>query len=137
MKKKCNKCCIEKELIEDNFNRHPTTTDGWLNQCKLCRADWRKGRREKIAQQQKEYRKRIKEETIVAYGGICTCCGENRKQFLTIEHLNGRDETNKDSRSYNEYARLRSLGYPKDGITVLCYNCNCAKNIYGSCPHTW
>jgi hypothetical protein len=31
--------------------------------------------------------------------------------------------------------RLKKHGWPKEGFTILCFNCNCAKGIYGTCPH--
>jgi hypothetical protein len=32
---------------------------------------------------------------------------------------------------------LKRQGWPKDGYTVLCLNCNIAKGATGTCPHTW
>lgn len=133
--KTCNKCGQSKLKNEDNFNKHPTTKDGWLNQCRGCKAAYRKSRILRESKHRKISRMRLKAETFAAYGGRCTCCKEDRLPFLTIEHVNGRDGS--QFRSHKEFARLKKLGYPKDNITILCFNCNCAKGAYGSCPHTW
>ena len=135
--KKCSKCQISKPRIKRYFNRHSNTTDGWKHECRECCSDYRRINRTQLTAQGRLYRQRIKEETIKAYGGVCSCCGEDMVQFLTIEHLNGRDYSNKGKGGHYEYLRLKSLGYPTDGITVLCYDCNCTKGVYGTCPHTW
>lgn len=100
----------------------------------------------------KEYRKLYKKEISVKkrteldqakidginhYGGKCTCCGEATYEFLTLEHLEGRPKNNKKRRTgKGAWLQVKQEGFP-DKYTVLCFNCNCAKGIHGSCPHTW
>ena len=79
--------------------------------------------------------RREKEQFIAAYGGACECCGEDTFEFLSLEHLLGRDATNKKQWGYMSYVRARREGYPKDKYTCLCMNCNFAKGKYGKCPH--
>jgi hypothetical protein len=56
--------------------------------------------------------------------------------FLTIDHIenNGaehrRQQRNGQNKGHDIYAWLRKNNYP-EGFQVLCYNCNCAKGIYG------
>ena len=76
---------------------------------------------------------RAKAEGIAHYGGKCTCCAESQKEFLTLEHVKGRDERAKRLPRM-EWLRAQREGFP-DTYTVLCYNCNCAKGVYGVCPH--
>lgn len=33
------------------------------------------------------------------------------------------------------YRQLRDQGYPDD-YTILCFNCNIARSLFGRCPHT-
>lgn len=82
----------------------------------------------------------LKLETLRAYGSICSCCGEHRPEFLTLEHT--RRDGGKHRREIGVkagvwfYAWLKKRGFPQDlGITVHCFNCNCSKGQYGFCPH--
>ena len=75
-----------------------------------------------------------KMDGIKFYGGKCQCCGEANHKFLTLEHLNGRDKSKKKRTGKLAWDMARVEGYP-DTYTVLCFNCNCAKGIYGMCPH--
>ena len=75
-------------------------------------------------------------EALTHYGGKCACCGESKLEFLCLDHINGGG--NEDRRQHglgtSFYRWLRTNGYP-DGFRVLCYNCNMALGMYGSCPH--
>ena len=89
----------------------------------------------------------------MAYGGSCECCGENRIEFLTIEHTDGSGATHrKSSLSARKggsrlYRELKQLGWPRVfeiadgnfheviGIQLLCMNCNASRGYYGYCPH--
>lgn len=88
----------------------------------------------------KRYNERITNEFFYYYGSICTCCGENDRRFLTLEHLN-RDgqEHRKRVGSMNRVACFNDLkrrGWPREGYTVLCFNCNLGKaHNKGTCPH--
>lgn len=81
------------------------------------------------------YYKQIRLDGIAEYGGRCACCGEARHEFLTLEHINGRSDETVRKTGQKAWSRLKTLGWPKDGYQVLCFNCNCAKGIYGVCPH--
>lgn len=74
-------------------------------------------------------------EGIARYGGKCSCCGELEIEFLTLEHLYGR-ELNDSKTGKAAWLKVKREKFP-DKYTVLCFNCNCAKGIHGSCPHTW
>jgi len=97
----------------------------------------------------RKYNKTLRHAVLFHYSdGLlnCKCCGENCFEFLTLDHINGLDETEKKSiwhlgKYYRKrssgsalWSRLRSEGYPS-GFQVLCWNCNCAKGLYGACPH--
>lgn len=65
----------------------------------------------------------------------CACCGENRAEFLTVDHLEKpiNRRMGYDSGS-SFYRRLIRLKFPK-GYQILCMNCNHSKGIRGYCPH--
>ncbi len=101
---------------------------------------YRQTNKELLTHRKREYMNRVRLEGLAVYGGKCACCGEDEQMFLTIDHIEGRDE--RDYRSSGRkltgkraWANLKSLGWPKDRIQLLCFNCNCAKGAYGICPH--
>ncbi len=88
-----------------------------------------------------EYRRRLRQEMIEAYGGACSCCGESELAFLSLEHLNGDGKAHRlqfGERGNNDgvVRDLKRRGWPKDGYTILCFNCNMGKAVNGGiCPH--
>lgn len=108
-------------------------------QTKEYQKEYRKKNQTTICKQRQDYMERIKKEGIEQYGGKCSCegCNEGRYEFLTLEHINGRKDEEKRTTGKKAWQRLKRLGWPKDNYTVLCFNCNCAKGIYGTCPHIW
>lgn len=97
--------------------------------------NYRKENAEQIARGKREYRHKLRADGLAEYGTQCTCCGESDIHFLTLEHINGRKQEEKGLTGAKMWAYLKRLGWPKEGYTVLCFNCNCAKGIYGTCPH--
>lgn len=94
---------------------------------------YREEHREELNAKKKAYYARVRLEGIAAYGGCCSCCGENATEFLTLEHANGREPGDRVT-GQKAWSKLKSRGWPED-YTVLCFNCNCARGIYGICPH--
>ena len=88
---------------------------------------------------QKEYNRKLKEETFVAYGGKCVCCGELHLEFLAIDHIKGEGLKHRKElgglHGIQFYAWLKRQGFPKDKYRLLCHNCNQALGLYGYCPH--
>ena len=123
-KKLCTCCMRYLELIK--FNKACSVSKSGLDAwCRNCRV-W-KTRVARIV---------LRMEMIIAYGGKCTCagCNEYRIEFLTLEHINskGRDKV---SVGYMGWRNLKSLGWPKDNYTVMCYNCNQVRRHGNICPH--
>jgi len=85
--------------------------------------------------------RRLKQETMNAYGGHCACCGESILEFLSLDHINNdgamqrRQHTGKSGGGLSFYKLLKRNGFPQGQLQVLCHNCNCAKGYYGYCPH--
>jgi hypothetical protein len=75
-----------------------------------------------------------KNRIFEAYGGYkCKFCGETKKEFLTIDHIN-----DDGARHRREIAKIRPKTYFykwlwennfPDGFQVLCRNCNWGKYI--------
>jgi len=85
----------------------------------------------------KHYRVAMRREVITNYGGKCNCCGEDKFEFLCIDHIYN-DATEDKKRGLKANSLLRYLikkNFPKDRYQILCHNCNAAKQIYGLCPH--
>lgn len=93
---------------------------------------------ERMKSNYRKWRDNTRKATFEAYGGKCACCGETRKEFLCIDHING--EGNKERRKTHKnggvhfYAYLRRKGFPA-GYRVLCHNCNMSLGTWGYCPH--
>jgi hypothetical protein len=82
-------------------------------------------------------RKRERDSLLAAYGGKCACskCPETNTDFLTLEHVGGGGRAHRKAMGSHTYADLRRRGYPQDGYTLLCWNCNAGSRFTGVCPH--
>lgn len=152
--KQCRGPCGRERPLSD-FS--PRDGGGRKSKCKECRnkkhledvtpaREAYARRRDHILKGVKARRARMKLETFQHYSGDspkCACCGESHLEFLTIDHMNGggskhRRELNKSNKhspgGLAFYYWLRRNNYPS-GFQVLCFNCNCAKGMYGVCPH--
>lgn len=80
--------------------------------------------------------RRLEQKKLVYdhYGRACACCGETEPAFLTIDHVDGGGGEHRKKIGARIYDWLIKNGFPA-GFRVLCYNCNCARGHYGSCPH--
>ncbi len=104
--------------------------------------NWNKSHREWARNWWRSRRLSIRLRVLEHYGGRppkCECCGERHLAFLTIDHIRGGGSRDRDRNGYKYsgsrgYARLVREGFPK-GFRVLCYNCNCAEQFAGGCPH--
>jgi len=133
--KRCDKCERQHARKKKNFYEKCRA----LGLCVKCGAKAQKGSVcNECKQKRIENRMAIKEETIKAYGGKCVCCGETDLLFLTLDHVynDGSQHRKKLMALGNTfYLKMRTLGYPKYGLQVLCWNCHYAKTYFGTCPH--
>jgi hypothetical protein len=81
-------------------------------------------------------RRRLKSRIFAAMGGKCVCCGETEPMFLTLDHVQNDGYLVRKVARHLIYRRAELEGLPKDRYQVLCWNCNAAKGLFGSCPHT-
>lgn len=81
--------------------------------------------------------KGLRDELLAAYGGKCNCarCPETNPAFLTLEHVNGTGKAHRAKVGSHAYADLRRRGFPRDGYTLLCWNCNAMTRFGRTCPH--
>jgi len=99
---------------------------------------WRAANPERFRAQQKADRQKNWMVILVAYGAVCACCGEDRRHFLTLDHVNGDGYVARRSGQGGTgeraalAARLRR-GLVDDRYQLLCYNCNCARAFAGYC----
>jgi hypothetical protein len=162
--KKCPNCGENKPATPEFFPR--CGKRGLASYCKPChvargrenlqkrfaadpdrfRALWRKQQgearaknRERERQKARRSRQKLRAEMVAAYGGKCSCCGEDRLDFLTLEHVN------RDGKQHRASIRtgggnaiwldLKRRGWPRDGFTILCWNCHMATAWGHTCPH--
>lgn len=122
----------------------------WLREKNRARDKRRRQSPEYVMKQRargREYWRKLRHDAVMAYGGyICACCGETRKPFLSIDHINNDGATHR--RTIAAYAEdngkgvssqmwqwLKRNGYPA-GFQILCMNCNFGKAKNGGvCPH--
>lgn len=158
--KRCSSCVEWKNEATEFYRRNKSRT---LSICKECSRsklrEWslkntkrkrqaqnermrriRNENREHYRNVRRQYSQRLRDEMIAAYGNKCSCCGETVKAFLTLEHVNddGAEHRRilKTGGGDGILRDLRRRGWPKDGYTTLCWNCNCGRRINGgTCPH--
>lgn len=150
--KHCNKCGI---LLTD-LNWYKYYKKRWMNICKKCdnkrnREYYQKHKVEALLRKRKyrlehgeEIKARsraktleIKTTIINHYGKECACCGETEIKFLTIDHIEGGGTKHRKQLGgggQRIYRWLIKNNFP-EGYQVLCWNCNCAKGLYNTCPH--
>lgn len=91
---------------------------------------WSRGNKKRKHENYMSWRDRF----LNMYGRRCSCCGETIVEFLTIEHIQGRNDHRAKRSSYKDY-RDAIQEYQPDIYEVLCMNCNHAKGRFGFCPH--
>lgn len=124
-KKLCSYCHIWKEV--SCFAKSLLTICELSSGCKKC-----------LSMSVKVISKILKMEFILAYGknGGCSCCGENRIELLTVEHVRGKGHILLEGYSVtNLMYKLKKLNWPV-GYDCLCYNCNCSSKQGRPCCHT-
>ena len=121
----CEYCKHEFEV------KTPHLTKG-LNPKKYCS-------KECSSKKRREYRQRRKVLVLEHYGGKCSCCGETKIEFLTLDHVNNDGKTHREQLGMSSggfYNWIIKNDFPSEPkLQVLCWNCNMAKAHYGCCPH--
>ncbi len=143
---KCNGCYQAArrsgEIVVGMAQCHPELPALAKGLCHACYAkkkywDDPEKKQEVARIQGKARRDRNRAELLAAYGGKCACprCPETNPAFLTLEHVNGDGGKHRREVGSHSYADLRRRGYPQDGYTLLCWNCNAGSRFVEVCPH--
>lgn len=123
--KHCRSCLLFKDISA--FNKDKSMPDGKDIYCRDCRKAYGL-----------YYTIKVKQEVFNAYGGRCACCGEERLEFLAIDHVHGNGNTHRKLIGKNGgrtfYNWLKKNNYPND-FRLLCHNCNHSYGSQGYCPH--
>ena len=129
---RCKECCAEenKERYHNKLKLDP--------KYKSSRSEYARGwhiqNKERNNKRVAEDHRRLRTACLEYYGGKCACCGEDRYEFLAIDHINGGGGKHRKQVGAKMDRWLRRNGYP-EGFRVLCHNCNQAISHYGCCPH--
>lgn len=152
--KRCARCGLDRPIAD--FGKQKTTADGLKSWCRSCFSTYEHGRRVatkditnakararrhlEFAQANARTKRRNRtrrEAALRALGGVCTCCGEHRVEFLCLDHINGGGNAHR--RTFKNTAAYRNWQVtegPSSGmLRILCHTCNSARGLYGYCPH--
>jgi len=96
--------------------------------------EYRDRNKDSLSRKQSERNKNLRLKVIEVFGGKCSCCGEDRIEFLQVDHIDG-GGTGHRKQLGSIYYWLKKHNYPKEGFRLLCANCNWARGMWGYCPH--
>lgn len=92
--------------------------------------------REMVLKRCRDYYQNLRTEIFNAYGNKCACCGETKREFFALDHIQGGGTKEKSKLGTRPlYRKIISEGCPKDKYQILCHNCNMSLGFYGYCPH--
>jgi len=75
-----------------------------------------------------QYYRKLKMEVLKGYGEKCMTCGENKWEFLNIDHVANDGGSHRASLNQRFYNWLKERNYPK-GFQILCAKCNWLKHL--------
>lgn len=144
----CSKC-LKNKLIKSFYVGRPDLKDRarYMSRCKKClnkinrdrfKNDpaLRKRTVKRLCASAKIARKELRRTIFNAYGNKCACCGEDKIEFLAIDHIKGGGYLHWKSRnSDGVYRDIIKMGFPKTKFRLLCHNCNTSLGRFGYCPH--
>ena len=148
--KQCKRCGEVKPYADFWFNG--TAANGG-NICKDCkrlrdaahreanrdayresRRRWSANNPDREREARKRYARQLRDAIRAAYGPDCQCCGESEDAFLTLDHIEGGGSAHRKELNGKVHQHLRREGFPP-GYRILCWNCNWAYRLAGTCPH--
>jgi hypothetical protein len=138
----CVTCYMQQRTNSVRADCHPDRPHVANGLCSRCHSKARydenpERARESSRRAQARGRAKLRAELLAAYGGRCACprCPETNQAFLTLEHVNRDGGTHRKQVGSHSYADLRRRGFPQEGYTLLCWNCNAGSRFTGVCPH--
>lgn len=122
----CQDCSVKFEGTRSDTKR-----------CQVCKLIYRRER--DSAPERKARRaarhKEIRQQAFDGYGGKCSCCGEDKFEFLAIDHVHGNGRKEREKLSTRQIANKVIKNNFPDLYRVLCHNCNQSLGWFGYCPH--
>jgi hypothetical protein len=130
----CKSCNTKKSLEYYRRNPDEANRKRWARTKRWRESD--PARYQSVYDSRKRRTVEVKQEIFAAYGGKCTCCGEDTFAFLSIDHINndGSAQRKIHGVGFGFYQWIKRQNYPED-LQILCFNCNLARGFYGACPH--
>lgn len=83
----------------------------------------------------KKSRTKLRKKFFAIYGGKCKCCGENKYEFLNLDHINGGGTKDVAKRGAYGIYQCVVTTYQPERYRILCWNCNMCIGHYGYCAH--
>ena len=126
------KICIKCGVILTNENWGLTRQKVSHYICMYCRKKQRKEHNENTPGYQDKQMgvdRNRKKLVIMAYGNKCAICNEDEYEKLTIDHIQNNGNIHRKRMKSTIYNLLYKEPLQKDKYQILCYNCNCSKNI--------
>ena len=77
----------------------------------------------------KNYRERIRRETLEILGNKCVRCGFDVCRALQIDHINGGGHQERKKQGYDVNIMLRNVINHREKYQLLCANCNVIKRV--------
>ena len=100
------------------------------------RPEVKKHRRAYHSTYHRERNRVLRKQFFELYGGVCVCCGESDKRFLTLDHVNGNGKADRRKRCQSAILGDAIANLDTDKYQILCYNCNLGRSANnGICPH--
>lgn len=138
----CRPCYMRQRVNSVKATCHPDRVHVANGMCGRCVAKAKYDSAPELIRAQarasgRRQRTKLRGQVVDAYGGKCACpkCPETNPAFLTLEHINGDGKAHRKKVGSHTYADLRRRGFPQDGYTLLCWNCNAGSRFTGICPH--
>jgi hypothetical protein len=146
MVKQCTICSEIFPRTPEFWHKKKSSKDGLSSSyCKICNVkqhnQYSKDNRKMVYERARQYRKNTRIKCLDYYSNHtmkCACCQESIFEFLTLDHIqnDGAEQRRKFGERGNFKIMLWAIknNFPPM-FQVLCWNCNCAKHLFGECPH--
>lgn len=123
-------------LSDGSSRRSKMTIDESRDANSRATKKYRENNAEKIRRSKQILYTKRRKCVIDRYGGRCECCGENRYEFLAIDHrFGGGGEERKSITTTQLVHRLYGAAVISENYRILCHNCNMAIAYNSKCPH--
>jgi hypothetical protein len=116
----------------------PAYTAARSRRQRIRRANRTEAENKATLQRMKRLRAAVVVELQRLYGDRCVCCGQTGRQFLNLDHVNGGGHAHNRATPGDLRWKKKLLERVRvDGLDpayrLLCWNCNCARGIFGVC----